>query len=111
MIGPQLVVDGRAVVAVRVAGSFWARQRGLLLRPDADGALWIERCRSVHTHGMRYAIDVAFVDRAGRVVDVRRLQPWRGPTRVVTEARDAVEASAGSFAAWGLRRGSYLTVG
>lgn len=56
------------------------RRRGLLgrdrLAPGA--ALLITRCNAVHTIGMRFAIDVAFVDSRGRVRKiVQHLVPWR----------------------------------
>ncbi|MEZ5474910.1 MAG: DUF192 domain-containing protein [Steroidobacteraceae bacterium] len=52
--------------------TFWERTRGMLLRPRlrADQALLIEPCGSIHMIGMRYAIDVVFVDRTGRVIKV-----------------------------------------
>jgi uncharacterized protein len=37
------------------------RRKGLLQRDGLGGALLIDRCRSVHTIGMRFALDVAFV--------------------------------------------------
>ena len=37
------------------------RRKGLLQRDGIEGALLIDRCRSVHTIGMRFALDVAFV--------------------------------------------------
>jgi uncharacterized membrane protein (UPF0127 family) len=66
--------------AVEIAGTSEARRRGLLgrdaLAPSA--ALVIAPCAAVHTWFMRFAIDVVFVDRGGRVVKiVRRLRPWR----------------------------------
>ena len=62
----------------RVLSGFWARLRGLLgTDPDADPVI-IERCRSVHTWGMRYAIDVALVAPSGRVVaSARSMAPCR----------------------------------
>jgi len=48
------------------------RLLGLALRrrpPDGWGLL-LPRCRSVHTFGMRFAIDVVFLDSRGRVVRV-----------------------------------------
>ena len=60
--------------------------RGL---PPGTGLL-LARCRSVHTFGMRFAIDVLFVtlepDRVLRVHDERRSI---GPCRVVRAAREA----------------------
>jgi len=76
---------------VGVADSWWQRLRGLLarapLRPG-EGLLLLE-CGSVHTVGMRYAIDVAFLDAGGRVVrSIAGLKPYRlgvgGPEAVHT---------------------------
>jgi uncharacterized protein len=62
------------MVPVVRARSPWARLRGLLgYEPFPQGhALLLERCRAVHTLGMRRAIDVVFVARDGVVVDLRR---------------------------------------
>ncbi|QRR44403.1 DUF192 domain-containing protein [Bordetella pertussis] len=55
---------------------------GLLGRrrpPGPRSGLLMAPCRAVHTWGMAYAIDVAFVGRDGRVLRlVRGLKPWRG---------------------------------
>lgn len=65
---------------VAVADSWWRRFRGLLARPplkNGEGLLLL-RCGSVHTLGMAYPIDVAFLDGDGRVVrSIPRLGPWR----------------------------------
>ena len=59
----------------------WRRLCGLLCRrrpPGPHVGVWIAPCRMIHTFGMAYAIDVAFVGRDGRVIRVvRRLRPWR----------------------------------
>ncbi|MFP5406817.1 MAG: DUF192 domain-containing protein, partial [Gammaproteobacteria bacterium] len=70
--------------------------RGLLGRPlPAEGqGLWLEPCRSVHSFGMRGAIDLLFVDDEQRVVDVRAFfAPWR--TAKCPRARSTVELRAG----------------
>ena len=54
--------------------------RGLLARPQllAGEGLLIAPCPSVHTFGMRYALDLVFLDSSGRVLKlVRGLPPWR----------------------------------
>ena len=54
-----------------------------LSRRDRDAAgpgLLIPRCSSVHTFGMRFALDVYFLDRYGRVISERRSVP---PRRVI----------------------------
>jgi uncharacterized protein len=63
----------------RVAESFRSRLLGLAWRPrsQAGPGLLIPRCASVHTFGMRFALDVYFLDRRGRVLSVRRGVPPR----------------------------------
>lgn len=65
----------------RVARRFLQRLRGLLgtdRLPEGAG-LWIEPGGSVHTFGMRYPIDVVFVDGGGCVL---RVLPWLRPGRL-----------------------------
>jgi uncharacterized membrane protein (UPF0127 family) len=66
--------------SVAVADSFLSRLRGLLARPpmSKEQGLLLLECGSVHTVGMGYPIDVAFLDAEGRVVrNVVDLGPWR----------------------------------
>lgn len=102
-----LVKDGHVLASLEVASTRRGRARGLLGRDGIDGAMLIPRCRSVHTFGMRFAIDAAFCDRDGTVVRIVRLRPSR-VTRPCLRARQVVEAEAGSFAAWGVRVGDRL---
>jgi uncharacterized membrane protein (UPF0127 family) len=57
-----------------------SRRRGLLKRdflPEGS-ALIIAPTNAIHTFFMRFAIDVAFVAKDGRVLKIRRaLAPWR----------------------------------
>lgn len=54
-----------------------ARLLGLagLARERAGAGLLIPRCASVHTFGMRFALDLLFLDAEGNVVAVRRAVP------------------------------------
>ena len=56
--------------SVAVADRWWLRLRGLLGRPPlAPGeGLLLDPCRAVHMLGMRYPLDVAFVDDRRTVV-------------------------------------------
>jgi len=58
-------------------------------------ALHITPCRSVHTFGMRFALDLIWLDRDGRVV---RVDLGVAPRRVRTcwAARSVLEVRAGS---------------
>jgi uncharacterized membrane protein (UPF0127 family) len=51
---------------------------GLIGRRSACGALLVPRCRSVHTFGMRFALDLVWLDACGAVVRVDRgVRPFR----------------------------------
>ena len=85
------------VLHVRIAAGFLQRARGLLLRPPlaANEALLLPGCASVHTVGMRYALDVVFLDPLGRIAS----QPG---------AAAVLELSAGGAAAHQLYPGAVL---
>ena len=72
-----LLRDGEVLANAEVADTYCERLRGLLGRTGYEGAFVLPRTRSVHSLGMRFAIDVAFLDRQLCVVDVICLGPWR----------------------------------
>jgi len=67
---------------IPVARDLRTRLRGLAWRhrSRAGAGLLIPRCSSVHTFGMRFRLDIFFLDREGRVIRVRRRVP---PRRVI----------------------------
>ncbi len=83
-------------LVVHEAVSLRARLLGLAGLPSlpAGHALHLPRTRSVHTFGMRFALDLVWCDTAGRVVRVdahvgpRRFRGCRG-------ARSVIEVRAG----------------
>ncbi|MGW1764407.1 DUF192 domain-containing protein [Streptomyces sp. NPDC002073] len=100
---------GGAQIPVEVAASYRSRTRGLLGRAGIDGALLLTPAGSVHTFRMRFAIDVAYLDRHLRVLAVRTMPPGRlGLPRL--RSRHVLEAEAGALARWGIRPGSHLRV-
>lgn len=95
---------------VRTAGTFLSRFVGLLGTAaigDEEG-LWIAPCRGVHTLGMRYAIDVAFLDARGIVVGILEGLPPNRFGRVFRGARGALEMRSGILAATGTVPGDRL---
>lgn len=95
------------LASAEVAASHAERRRGLRGRDGVEGALVIPSCSWVHTFGMRFPIDVAFVGGDGVVVKMVRMRPWR----LGTPVRDAdwlVEAAVGSFERWGLSVGDVV---
>lgn len=105
--------DGRCVARrVHMACSFrsrcigWLRRRSIL---EQEGLLLVPG-GSVHTLGMRFNIDVVFLNRQMRVLGLTaNVAPWRiviapkGTTRVL-------ELAAGKIATTGLTAGTYLIV-
>jgi len=99
--------DDEVLAAAEVANSFADRSKGLLGRNGFEGALVLPGTRGVHTLGMRFPIDVAFLDKEMRVVDLCRMAPWRvGRPRL--RSRYVVEAEGGAFERWKLRPGDQL---
>jgi uncharacterized membrane protein (UPF0127 family) len=105
--------DGRALVEqCDVAENALERMVGLLPRKElgAGEALWLAPCTSVHTCFMRFEIDVAFVDRKGKVIALySRLPPWRH-SWIHLWAAGALEAPAGFFERVGLQKGEVLEI-
>ena len=104
-----LCADERVLASAEVASTRRARRRGLLGRDGYDGALVLPRTRAVHTIGMRFAIDVAYVDGDGTVLDIRAMRPWR-VGRPRPRARSVVEAERGAFERWGIAVGDQVDV-
>jgi uncharacterized protein len=94
---------------VRVAKNFVSRALGLLVGAPLGPAeaLLIAPCSSVHTFGMRYPIDVVFLDRDARIVRVCPEVP-AGRVRFAAGACAALEMRAGTAARLGLGTGSQL---
>lgn len=97
---------------LRPAHTHWTRLRGLLgtagLAPG-DG-LWIRPCRQVHMFGMRYPIDVVFLDDALTVqAVVPGLRPWAVSPKV-RAATSVLELPAGTVARLGLAPGARLRI-
>lgn len=104
-----LVRDGEVLASLEVADSATRRAVGLLGRDGTDGALLLRGTRSVHTFGMRFDIDVAFLDRDDRVLKTMTVRRHR-VTMPVWPARSVLEASAGSFREWRLACGDQLEI-
>ncbi|MGW6565482.1 DUF192 domain-containing protein [Streptomyces sp. NPDC054975] len=107
--GTGTLLVGEEQVPLEIAASYRSRRRGLLGRDGIAGALLITPTNSIHTFGMRFAIDVAYLDRNLTVLDVVTMRPGRlGMPR--PRGRHVVEAEAGTMAGWGLRKGARVTV-
>ncbi len=102
-------VASRLDVAVRTLD----RMRGLLGRAafEPGAGLWIAPCTSIHTLGMRFAIDAVFLDGKGSVLrSYHDLAPGR-VTRIVWKAAGVLELPAGTLRATGTEVGDRLDLG
>jgi hypothetical protein len=97
------------LASAEVASGHRAKSRGLLGRDGVDGALVIDGCRWIHTVGMRFALDVAYLDATGRVIKAVRMNRHRLGAPV-PGARSVLEAEAGAFSRWGLRVGDVVEI-
>jgi hypothetical protein len=104
-----LLREDEVLATLEVADDFRSRARGLLGRDGCEGALLLEPARSVHTIGMRFAIDVAFCDRQLRVLRVATMRPHR-IGRPCMKAHCVIEAEAGTFVHWELHPGDQLEI-
>jgi uncharacterized protein len=104
-----LVRGDDVLASLDVADSFASRFKGLLGRDGLDGALLIKPAKSVHTLGMRFAIDVAYCAKDLVVLDTVTMRPHRfGRPR--PKAHCVIEAEAGAFDRWHLKRGDQLEI-
>jgi uncharacterized protein len=73
---PTVIVLDREVP---VATGIRPRLMGLACidREEAGGGLLIPRCSSVHTFGMRFALDLVFLDAHGETISIRSGVPPR----------------------------------
>ena len=95
---PAIVLEDG--LTVHVAAGPFARLRGLAALEDLPGehGLLLPRTRSVHTFGMRFALDLVWLAKDGSVLAVEGAV---GPRRhaMARSARSVVEVRAG----WGPR--------
>lgn len=85
------------------------RRVGLLKHetlPPGQG-LWIAPCEAVHTFGMRFPIDVLFLDRKHKVLKIRENMP-RGRISACLWAHSVLELPAGAAAGTATRPGDEL---
>lgn len=104
--------NGRTVATTLLTAFDSKTRRTGLLRHDSlpEGrALIIAPSNAVHTIGMRFAIDIAFVRRDGSIVKVyKALPPWR--IAASFRAFAVVELAAGALEAAGTMAGDTLVV-
>jgi uncharacterized membrane protein (UPF0127 family) len=97
---------------LEVAETAWRRLKGLIGRSSRDfqkgKGLWIYPSEGIHTIGLSFPIDVAYLDSEHRVVHIyHRLPPFRF-ARVILKSRSILEMPAGTLADSGTKSGDLL---
>lgn len=110
MSSTLLNVAGRSTpVLVEVAQTSVERMVGLLGRDGLsdDAGLLLRPCGAVHTFGMRFAIDVVFLDRKQQVLEIQHEVP---PRRALFKIRalQVLELAAGAAERHRIRVGDTL---
>jgi uncharacterized membrane protein (UPF0127 family) len=94
---------------VEIADHGPTRRKGLLGRkslPAGEG-LWIIPCEAVHTFGMKFPIDLVYIDRKKRVKKIRSaVPPWR--VSACLSAHSVVELASGTVEMTQTRPGDRL---
>src|SRR5262245_21455555 len=104
--------DGRVIVPrLELAIDSASRRKGLLGRDGLDEGtgLVIAPSNAVHTFFMRFAIDIVFLNRAGKVLKIRQRVPARRMTASPT-AHAVLDFPAGAASAIGLSVGQTLAL-
>ena len=104
-----LLREGQVLASLDVARSHAERARGLVGREGLDGAVLIRRARVAHAFGVRFPIDVAYLDHDLVVLRTLRLRPFMIAAPSL-RARDVLVARDGAFARWSLKAGDRLEI-
>jgi uncharacterized protein len=108
----NLTRNVRVVSDLEVAENGWARMKGLLGRSAEDfppgRGLWIPTSGGIHTIGMRFPIDAAYLDSRGKVVRLHNgLRPFRIGA-IAWSTRVVLELPPGTLRRTGTRIGDVL---
>ncbi len=73
--------NGKKIVsALKIANNFFTRLKGLIGSAPLQfqQGILISPCQQIHTHFMRYEIDVVFLDKTFNVIQIdRKMRPWK----------------------------------
>lgn len=97
---------GRAAISMRIADDFITRLMGLFSGEKlVEGeAIYLSPCNAVHTIGMRYFIDVLFLDNSNRIIKVER-NVKKNSFHYCRDAKHTVEMLAGEIDRLGIITG------
>lgn len=104
---------GATIATVRIARGPLHRAVGLLLTETlaAHEGMWFDDCAAIHTLGMRYPIDVIFLNRDSRVIQTIESVPPHKLAVTCLKATVTIELGSGTLERSRVERGDrlYLT--
>lgn len=104
-----LVSAGRVLASAEVATTRRARRTGVIGRRDLEGAFVIPGCSWIHTFGVKFPLDIAYLDADGTVLKTEALGRFRVGLPI-SGASTVIEARGGAFDRWGLRVGDVVEI-
>jgi uncharacterized membrane protein (UPF0127 family) len=104
-----LLREGDVVCALEMTESLRERVRGLVGRERCEGGLHLAGARAVHTAGVKFPLDVAFLSEDLVVMQMVRLPPWR-IALPRPGARSVLQTEAGALERWGVRVADQLDI-
>lgn len=92
-----------------IADTSAKRRTGLLkhTKLDPGEGLWIAPTEGIHTFGMKFPIDVVFLNRAKKILKIRP-NMVRGRIAISLRAHSVLELPAGTLEATGTAKGDQL---
>lgn len=100
--------DTTVATTIRAAEGVWGSFVGLMFKKElgAGHGLLFRPARGIHSHFMRFPIDLVYLDTSNRVTKIREaMQPWRFD---FTSAAGVIEMTAGTARAMGIQVGDVL---
>lgn len=102
-----LLCQAQVLSSLNIADTPRTRRHGLIGQSEVETPLLIDRCKWIHTFGVKCALDVAYLDDEFKVVKIQKIKPRRVALPVFS-ASHVLEAGAGTFENWGLAVGHTL---
>lgn len=98
------------IATVTIARGPVHRAVGLLFTDTlpAHEGMWFDQCAAIHTLGMRYPIDVIFLDRDNRVIQTIEHVPPHKLAVTCLKATVTIELGAGTLDRVRVERGDHL---
>lgn len=100
--------QNRWVGEVKPAWSFFPRLKGLLFSQAGQKGLWLKPCSSVHTIGMKYALDILFLDPGLTVLKMELNVPPAKPLVSCVRSESVMEFFTGKWDSSCVKAGDQL---